>query len=82
MRLVQELRAPQDPNGNPRTLAVVYRTHKPAGSCCSTEAVYDLGYSGMQGLPDAVKRYRKLISAKIPYSEWADFQRQFEVIRL
>lgn len=82
MFLVQECRAPSDPNGNPRLLAVVYKTHRPVGSYCSIVDVYDLGYAGMGGLPDVVKRYRKLASTTIPYREWSDYHRHFEVIRI
>jgi hypothetical protein len=49
MRLYQHLRAPNDPNGNPQRVFVVYDTDR-AGDIV---AVIDEGYSGRQALRNA-----------------------------
>ncbi len=67
-KFCQHLRAPNDPNGNPQRLYVVYDD---AGDVLE---VIDEGY---RGLPKALRDIKHLPDVQIPRSEYHEWKRAF-----
>jgi len=69
MRFYQHLRAPNDSNGNPRRLFVVYETtdQDEIQKYISTVAIHDEGYGG---IPDELKDVPSIGSVEITAREY------------
>ncbi len=71
-RLCQHLRAPQDPNGNPQRLYVVYNMDG------EVLEVIDEGY---RGLPKELRDLKHLPDVNITRSDYHEWKREFKEAR-
>jgi hypothetical protein len=68
--LIQNLRAPQDPNGNPQRVWVVFSTETG-----ETVAVFDEGYLGRHCVPAEYRdQGAEIASVQVPVNEYKNFR--------